>query len=621
MGAAALLPLLVLLLGGAARVRALQEAPRKAVADQRACVEGVPGPVTKLKARARSEDTVSYSWYAPRGDPRRGDICVDYYERSLTQAGAPAAKHASSDPLAPSGDDGEFMESWQDLTPATNYRISVRAVNAKYGPGPAATAPARTRGSADDSHPPGPVLDFDVSEAGASLVVSWEAPRTGGWAASYEVIVVDPNQRRLFDDTVQETQVVITTGLRRSTRYEILVAPANHSGRGPMSRGSPPMAWALADRGGGGGGGGDTLHALHSLSRHVNGEAAKVAGVVGAQLLVLLANWQRAAAAQSESLHGRLPWRRGGGADRDGGAAGGAAAAGRGWRLPWARGGGGAGAPGERGAGGRGAPWDAAGAARDWLARGAAAERALDLREALSCYQSALSLQPSSLEYLCRVAKQWSDLTYEPGAGPAQAVEANSKAVEFAERAVALAPEWAGGYIAECVSKGRLALFSDNKTKVRLAKEAREAAVTALALEPGNDLAHHLMGRWHYEMAQINFVVRQLVRLVYGAALAPGTFPDALSEFQAAADLAPGRLIHRVELGRTLLKLGRRREALAALEASLAMDVEDVNAKCEKDEAEAMLARLRRELGRGGGGGRPALPVSPWGGGGGGGEQ
>ena len=31
--------------------------------------------------------------------------------------------------------------------------------------------------------------------------------------------------------------------------------------------------------------------------------------------------------------------------------------------------------------------------------------------------------------------------------------------------------------------------------QARLAKEAREHAITALELEPGSDLAHHLMGR------------------------------------------------------------------------------------------------------------------------------
>ena len=57
--------------------------------------------------------------------------------------------------------------------------------------------------------------------------------------------------------------------------------------------------------------------------------------------------------------------------------------------------------------------------------------------------------------------------------------------------------------MAICVSKGRLALFTDNRTKVRLAKEAQEAAHTALTCDPGSDIAHHLNGRWHYEMAQV----------------------------------------------------------------------------------------------------------------------
>jgi len=169
--------------------------------------------------------------------------------------------------------------------------------------------------------------------------------------------------------------------------------------------------------------------------------------------------------------------------------------------------------------------------------------------------------------------------------------------------------------MALCVSAGRLALFSDNKTKVRLAKEAREAAVTALEMEPGNDLAHHLMGRWHFEMAQINFVVRQLIKLVYGASLAPGTFADAVSEYQAAVALNPGKLIHRVELGRVYLKLGRKQDALRELATSVQLDVEDINAQLQKNDAQEMLTKLQREFQR------SVAPLSWGGGGGGGGEQ
>lgn len=323
---------------------------------------------------------------------------------------------------------------------------------------------------------------------------------------------------------------------------------------------------------------GKQQHGLHLLSRHINSEAAKVTGILGAQLLVHFANVQRSVVQHGEDLRhaARAPWRA--------------------LRLPWHRGGDAGHGPGADGAA-HGLSRRPSEAARRWVDKGAEAERQLDLREALSCYQSALALDPSSLANMCRVAKQWSDLTYEQGASTDQIVDANMKAIEYADRAILLAPKWAGGYIASCVSRGRLALFSDNKTKVRLAKEAREAACLALELDPSNDLAHHLMGRWHYEMAQINFVVRQLVRLVYGASLAPGTFTDALSEFQAAVEINPNKLIHRVELGRTYLRLGRKQEALRELAASMELDVDDINAQLEKKEAEELLGKLRHEAG------------------------
>ena len=58
-------------------------------------------------------------------------------------------------------------------------------------------------------------------------------------------------------------------------------------------------------------------------------------------------------------------------------------------------------------------------------------------------------------------------------------------------------------HVAACVSKGRLTFFVDNRQKVALAKDAREDAYTALACDQCSDLAHHLLGRWHFEMAQV----------------------------------------------------------------------------------------------------------------------
>lgn len=70
-------------------------------------------------------------------------------------------------------------------------------------------------------------------------------------------------------------------------------------------------------------------------------------------------------------------------------------------------------------------------------------------------------------------------------------------------------------HIAVCVSKGRLAMFSDNKTKVKLAKEAEDSAKEALRIDPNSDLAHHLMGRWNFEMAGTQKSCPLAVQLVF----------------------------------------------------------------------------------------------------------
>lgn len=57
------------------------------------------------------------------------------------------------------------------------------------------------------------------------------------------------------------------------------------------------------------------------------------------------------------------------------------------------------------------------------------------------------------------------------------------------------------GHIALSVSKGRLAYFSDNRAKIEMAKEAEGRVRHALKLDPRCDIAHHLLGRFYYEMA------------------------------------------------------------------------------------------------------------------------
>ncbi|KAL4442989.1 hypothetical protein ABPG77_008480 [Micractinium sp. CCAP 211/92] len=246
--------------------------------------------------------------------------------------------------------------------------------------------------------------------------------------------------------------------------------------------------------------------------------------------------------------------------------------------------------------GSRRASREAKALAKALAARGHEYERNLDVRAAVQCFEEACKLVPDSAAYLSMAAKCWSDLTfYYDVRSDRERQLVNLKAIEYAEKCIEAAPHLVYGHVAMCISKGRLALFTDNKTKVRLAKEAQQCAYAAIKCDPSDDVAHHLMGRWHYEMAQINVVLRTLVRIMYGTALAPGTRQDALASFKRAAELAPERLIHRVEAGRVHLELGQVDEGVAELETALALGVEDINAWHTRMDAEKLLAQVRRQ--------------------------
>lgn len=69
-------------------------------------------------------------------------------------------------------------------------------------------------------------------------------------------------------------------------------------------------------------------------------------------------------------------------------------------------------------------------------------------------------------------------------------------------------------------------------------------------------------------MASINPIVKLIVRNVYGGDVG-ASHVQALENYSHAIALCPRRLTHHAELGKTYLKLGRKQEALEALEAAL----------------------------------------------------
>ena len=98
----------------------------------------------------------------------------------------------------------------------------------------------------------------------------------------------------------------------------------------------------------------------------------------------------------------------------------------------------------------------------------------------------------------------------------------------------------------------------------------------------------------HVAAPQLNFVARALIRVMYGTALQPGSHVEAAAAYRQAAALVPERLVHHVELGRVLMRLGQPTRAKCHLLKAMDLDVEDINAHLSQLEGHRMLASLQQ---------------------------
>jgi tetratricopeptide (TPR) repeat protein len=203
------------------------------------------------------------------------------------------------------------------------------------------------------------------------------------------------------------------------------------------------------------------------------------------------------------------------------------------------------------------------------LQQARAAEDRFDTRTALALFLQADAARPNDPVILQKISRQYSDSTAET-ADVAEKKRLCIEALAYAKRAAELAPRNAVNVLSVAICYGKLALYSDTRTKIEYSRFVKEYAEQALALDPNYDYAHHVLGRWNYEVASLGLGARVIVRLIYGG-LPPASTAEAVRQLQRAVELSPHRPAHRVELGFALLADGRRDAARRTFEEALAM--------------------------------------------------
>lgn len=160
----------------------------------------------------------------------------------------------------------------------------------------------------------------------------------------------------------------------------------------------------------------------------------------------------------------------------------------------------------------------------------------------------------------------------------------------FAETAIKVDPAKADAYYALSVAMGRLALTESGNEKVKAVKAIKDNADKAIQINPNHGRAWHVIGKWHYEVSNLNAIERAALKVFYGG-LPKSSLSDAISAYEKASKLEPNFCLNNLELAKAYHRNGQNDKAVALLKALPSMPDKTEDDKGIKEEGMKLLEK------------------------------
>ncbi len=193
---------------------------------------------------------------------------------------------------------------------------------------------------------------------------------------------------------------------------------------------------------------------------------------------------------------------------------------------------------------------------------------------------SALAAEPGA-ESLARASRKESELCQD---GKTGAERHGQRALELARAAISADGGSAQAHLSAAIAYGKLTGFVGAKRRFEYGKIIGDQARRATELDPKDDLAWHVLGRWHHGLSEVGGIERALCRAVFGG-LPAASYDEAVACFQKAIALAPGRIFHHAELARTFTAQKKTARAAAEWQQVLKLPAADDEDRAYQREA------------------------------------
>lgn len=215
-----------------------------------------------------------------------------------------------------------------------------------------------------------------------------------------------------------------------------------------------------------------------------------------------------------------------------------------------------------------------------------------DNTSVLKTLEQAEKVSPDNYEVLWRLSRAYVDIAEHMKSNKNDdQLKIYEKALDYANRAIKLAPDKSITYLRRAIANGKIALFKGVFSVGKIVESVKDDCEKAIKLgNGGNEVqatAHYVLARTHAKLLEKSWLARKVVGLSWA------DYDTAINNFKQAISLRPNFVMFYVDYAIALISEDNYKEAREQLNKALNSPVQHIDDNLRKEEAKKLLNEIK----------------------------
>lgn len=210
-----------------------------------------------------------------------------------------------------------------------------------------------------------------------------------------------------------------------------------------------------------------------------------------------------------------------------------------------------------------------------------------DEKAAFQKFKEVLKMQPINLYALTKCSELCSRIGHREKDTKSRD-NYYSAAIIYAQTALKVSPFSDEANVAMAIAVGRTVLIKSGKEKIIAVKDIKRYADIALKTNPNNFKAWHILGKWNFEVSNLNMIERSATKIFYGG-LPDASLKNAIADYEKAKALSPTFMLNYLELAKAYRRNDDTKMAIAQLRKLLTLPIQTEDDPRIKAEAQKLI--------------------------------